>query len=140
MKTVEVKKIALSVRSWVENHYTPDDFYIDLCGACALASFTLTRALQLQGEEADFVEGYYSGECHCWVVWKGRIVDITATQFDESLPKIYIAKNDISYEQDHYGVEAIKYVKKYWHKSGLLKKYDKKIGKFLKKLGKKEEK
>lgn len=40
------------------------------------------------------------GDCHCWVEVRGKIVDITATQFDV-LPEVYIvSENSKKYSKE----------------------------------------
>jgi hypothetical protein len=69
----------------------------------ASASFTLKRALKKQGFNAQVVEGemdvdmtketfpnQFLGQDHCWLQFKNYIIDITATQFNVTLPKVTI--------------------------------------------------
>lgn len=85
----DVERISSKVRArvvrWVANN---QDVGNDLCGACAIASYTLWRALRAIGRQARLVavEGGFSA--HCWVELSGYVVDITATQFGG--PKIAI--------------------------------------------------
>jgi hypothetical protein len=70
----------------------------DLSCMCAVASFVLAEALRENGLECNVVHGnFYLNGCyrseHCWVEVKNKIVDITATQFKSSIPKVYIISN-----------------------------------------------
>jgi hypothetical protein len=55
---------------------------MNLCGACAIASIVLWRALRAAGfRDTSVVRGWYFGSNHCWVEVEGLLVDVTATQF-----------------------------------------------------------
>jgi hypothetical protein len=84
-------------------------------GACGFASYALVRALKLQGRAATFVRGWYGCGCggedcysrdapigHCWVEVNGTIVDITARQFHDTAPDVFIPSNE---ERHHYDAE-----------------------------------
>lgn len=79
-----IQTIAAQVRScvkrWVKNDPCID--YKDLMGACAIASYTLWKALKVLGyEKANLVCVSTIDYGHCWVEYRGYVIDITATQF-----------------------------------------------------------
>jgi len=71
----------------------------DLDCMCAVASDTLQKELRKSGIYAKFIEGKWFddkddewGSAHCWLEWKGYVIDITATQFD-IIRKVILTKN-----------------------------------------------
>ena len=78
-----VKEVAALVRKAVEVQATRQGYPRDLCGMCAIASFTLATALAREGVIAYPVVGSVHGYSHCWVEAEGKVFDITATQFAE---------------------------------------------------------
>lgn len=69
--------------------------WCDLCGGCAIASLWLFEALTDLGYEPRFVGA--SG--HCWIRFGKWSVDLTAQQFDESLPEILMV---LTIEEETY--------------------------------------
>jgi hypothetical protein len=54
----------------------------DLTAMCAVASTALAKTLRERIDpHAVVVEGRFRGDAHCWVLSRGKIVDITASQF-----------------------------------------------------------
>jgi hypothetical protein len=121
MKTIE--QIASDVREVCEEYFhspraqrahAKGDFYDNLGGMCAIASFVLVKALELNGylwpvAKAGFFKKYGT---HCWVEVGDKVVDITATQYDdpnggtECYPLVYITNyNDKKYR---FGKEVYK--------------------------------
>lgn len=82
-----------------------------LCGACAIGTLVLYRALKHLGYEATYVIGWYKMKGgyipHAWLYLGARLVDVTASQF--GLPAIFIGrKNDARYvpwERDEKAIE-----------------------------------
>jgi len=91
----DIRDIALKVRRACEMFsvsqesesfdYHGDD---ELGGMCATASFALRKYLKKKGIEVEVISGdyklrdqWFDRECHCWVEYRGYIIDITATQF-----------------------------------------------------------
>jgi hypothetical protein len=64
-------------------------FYRGLGGACAIASYFLTKSL----ESSNMCCGYYKDDAHCWVTYNNQLIDITFTQFEVSAPKVLITSN-----------------------------------------------
>lgn len=63
---------------------------MSLCGACAIASVVLWRALKAAGfKDATLVRGWYFGSNHCWVEVEDLVVDLTATQFGALRPVVF---------------------------------------------------
>ena len=82
--------LAQEVRREMESVARMEKFPADLCGLCARASYKLQTRLRAAGIEVDFVYGEFDTLDHCWVVYKKKIVDITATQFGLSFPSVYV--------------------------------------------------
>ncbi len=87
---------ATLVRQQIEEHvkvYSTDINPNDLCGACGIASWLLTKVCRKLGYNAKFVMGVFinnhdafgfttPANTHCWVVVNDLIIiDVTATQF-----------------------------------------------------------
>lgn len=71
--------------------------YYDFSGACAIASFALTKKLRKDGFNAEMVLGKQisqvsNNESHCWTTLNNFIIDPTYTQFSNKLQ--FIFKND----------------------------------------------
>ena len=91
------KKCEVFAKSRASTNY---DFHDkdDLSCMCAVASFVLAEALRKNGFECNVIHGNFSrygcyNSEHCWVEVKNKIIDITATQFKSSIPKVYIVSN-----------------------------------------------
>lgn len=89
-KLQKLIKLARLARKHIEqlNMFEPD-----LSGACGLASAHLLRLANLHGIFPEF----RASAIHCWIYYHGHIIDITATQFDESIPKIFVSDELIPY-------------------------------------------
>jgi hypothetical protein len=73
----------------------------DMGGECGRAAFLLSRALP----GAEVVLGVWLTEgSHCWVVYKGFIIDPTATQFGVK-PLVYVLKVDGRRAKELYKAE-----------------------------------
>lgn len=93
------KKIKEAIKNLVEENDFLDK-YIDLedyCGACGIASLAMYKKLKENGINCDWAYGYHSsqepqfGERHCWVEYKGKIVDVTYKQISYTSKNIYIS-------------------------------------------------
>ena len=73
---------------------------VGLCGYCAVASIHLCKLAKYLDIDLDFVCGeYFSNRCrsgHCWVEYKDKIIDITATQFRKDQIKSPIFVTDVN--------------------------------------------
>jgi hypothetical protein len=76
---MNVQKIGKAIRKEILSWKA---FEADLACACCIASYMLWKALKKLGEDPDLVFGYYEDSEHCWVELKGKVIDLTATQFD----------------------------------------------------------
>lgn len=126
----KIKSLASKFRKYLTTLPELEEFDDDLCCACAIASEALTRYLKLQEYHAKFVEGMYKLDLmyndsefelehdtnHCWVEVEDKyIVDITASQFNEKIPKVYVTSiGNIDYHPIRRGRKALEYTKKYW--------------------------
>lgn len=83
-----LEAIAHAVRQATEEFQKcPDDnagIARDLAGACAIASLSLYVLLRMHGFKPTIFQSAMGlfGSCHCWVEVDGKVVDVTATQFD----------------------------------------------------------
>lgn len=68
--------------------------YDTLCGACAIAAFVMTEALQKVGFDAHFVASSEHAFTIVHVQSKWYAVDLTAMQFDRTRPAVYIVLLD----------------------------------------------
>lgn len=64
-----------------------------LCGGCAIGALFLRNKINDNNDIARFVMGTYAPKgwealdlTHCWVEWRGQIVDPTASQFGYEKP------------------------------------------------------
>lgn len=85
----------------------------NLNGACAIVSEALIYHLKTFGIEALFVVGSAFDlddiDNHCWVELDGQIFDLTARQFDSSLPPILVTTvDDERYQARIKGPDALK--------------------------------
>ncbi len=95
----------------------------NLAGECGNASSTLKRILAQFGIQSSLYAGQYfykknlnagGGHGHCWLRFGNTIIDVTATQFDQT-DKVFVQKhnskhykgNEVSYE---YAKDYITYV------------------------------
>ena len=114
MKIDKAIQIAYKVRKQCEVFVNSEasknyDFHKqdDLGCMCAVASFTLAFTLNKRNIEAKMIRGKFFinndahkdededcfGDEHCWVEFRDKIIDITATQFDD-VPKVYVSNRD----------------------------------------------
>jgi glycerophosphoryl diester phosphodiesterase len=94
-------KIAKHIRKRAEKLAEKlDDVQVsDLMGMCAIASSALEEAFNKHGFLAEIKHGTFEGNEHCWVECEDEIWDITATQFNDCFPKVYVTSlPDIRYE------------------------------------------
>lgn len=72
---------------------------VGLCGYCAVASIHLCKLAKYLNINLNFVCGEYSSDhCksgHCWVEYKDKIIDVTATQFRKDQIKSPVFITDI---------------------------------------------
>lgn len=75
----KVRAIGRETRAWAERvAKRTGEYPRDLCGMCAIAAGRLHKELRKAGFES--VLAANSG--HCFVLVKGYVVDVTATQFE----------------------------------------------------------
>lgn len=90
-----MKEKAYKIRKALEDF---DDeyhiFYRGLGGACAIASYFLTKSLK----SSHMCCGYYKDDAHCWVMNYNKLIDITFTQFNNNSPKVVITNNFTYYK------------------------------------------
>lgn len=98
-----ISKASKQIKKAIRNLVEENDFlenYIDLedyCGACGIASLALYNKLQEEGINCKWAYGYHAkqepqyGERHCWVEYKGKIIDVTYKQISKSSKNIYIS-------------------------------------------------
>lgn len=85
---------------------------LDLQGACADAASIIWDHLKAKNIESTYVDGDFRGEVHCWSqVHLGPryyVIDITATQFDRSMPPVLITTSGRIKKWYQIGVESDK--------------------------------
>jgi len=91
---MKLATILRETRAWAEEVQAqfPFDYGDDLCGLCAVASKELFTRLKANGFKDVLIA---CNDCHCFVIYKGRVLDVTATQFRK--PAIYISRNISGY-------------------------------------------
>ena len=62
----------------------------DLECFCGVVSFALHLKFKQQGIKSRVMFGKYDGYAHCWVESGGYLYDLTATQFNDNLPEVYV--------------------------------------------------
>jgi len=82
----------------------------NMTGACAISSYALYKALKNKGLKVKFVLGhfdYYLNK-HCWIEYKDKIIDITATQFGNNFSDVFVTdiKNE-RYKDRRYNIAAL---------------------------------
>ena len=91
-----VRQIARHFRKWSEAHTEQLGFGDDDCsGMCGHASYEIFDALRLEGFSVQFCRN----SNHCFVLWHNTdgmvyLVDVTATQFRKTLPKVIVRRYD----------------------------------------------
>jgi hypothetical protein len=91
-----IRKLGEYIRSQVEI-WTKDNSDVDkwnLAGACAIASYSMYRALIKLGYNPKFIVADSGCGCHCWVEIDSYVIDLTATQFNMTLPKVLISNKN----------------------------------------------
>jgi hypothetical protein len=95
-----IVKEATEVREWAMKKSVWFDNDSDLCGWCAICSTAIFKRLYNKGLNPTFVEAYFSdlrnSEAHCFIICKGYLVDVTATQFSPSYDPVIVRKYDDS--------------------------------------------
>ncbi len=94
----EVLAIAKKVRSWAEEKALEWEFPSDLMGMCAIASAKLHESLKHAGFPSKI--GYNPD--HCFVIYKGFVLDVTATQFKEEEPVMVARRNDYWFHNEEH--------------------------------------
>lgn len=94
MRRREVARVARVVRDELErmSRDEPSLYWEEssLRGACASGSRALVRLFRRFGVDAEFIMGTkYLEHRHCWVLIGDSILDVTATQFGTSFPRVY---------------------------------------------------
>jgi|SRR5689334_11094793 len=98
MKATERAKcirIAKKIRRWAVKYRKIGYFPDDLEGMCGIAAVALMRALERHGMQARIG----LSNCHAYVIYKGYVLDVTATQFGKA-PVVCRRQRDIYIEED----------------------------------------
>jgi hypothetical protein len=105
MKQIDqIREIATVARAWAEHRNEQLDYAYDndLGGMCAIASAHLLTQLHGAGFKAAHAVGNHG---HYFVMWRGWVVDITASQF--SKPDVYIVRHRDLSEEGEWKIEDI---------------------------------
>ncbi len=142
-----IRKLGKYIRSQVEI-WTKDNPDVDewnLAGACAIASYAMYRALIKFGYKPEFIIADSGCGCHCWISLDDYIIDLTATQFNMSLPKVLITKNKDYFKaipelKNYYSIKknssAVRDTRKWNQQSPII--YTKEIRKIIRSLNEKD--
>lgn len=96
----EFKLLGIQARNFVwslkDQIRMDDDFG---CG-CAVTSYVLKKLVNRKYPTApiDLAVGEYNNTCHCWLFFRKKVIDPTATQFG-LFPKVRIVHQD---DEDYY--------------------------------------
>lgn len=100
----QILNIATLVRAEFERYQKSSrqaqlDWDKNLACACLCASRVLVSILNAQDIPATVVVGTYKNQwnTHAWIQVADEFLDITATQFNPKLPKVYVGTEDPSY-------------------------------------------
>lgn len=106
-----LKTIAIAARAEMESFARKHSFigfkgsHEDLSCYCAIASYFLIMVGRKLGYKMSIVEGVAFEDCfdeddelsclrqlmnHCWVEYDGKIIDLSAKQFDMNLKKVHV--------------------------------------------------
>ena len=67
---------------------------------CRVVCLPLESYLRVEGYDTIVVEGTVEGWDHCWLrLADGRIIDPTADQFGNGMPKVYIGTLPVGYKE-----------------------------------------
>lgn len=126
-------KVRRAVKRWTRDNCEVDPE--DLCGACAIASYTLYKALQNKGYRPTLVCAVNGFEGHCWVELRGHIIDVTATQFDPELPLVHVVpvnEQEFDFTDLYLNKQALKETSSWRAQSPL--RYEPQIRRFLREV------
>ena len=129
-------RVRNAVIRWVENNEDIDE---DLCGACAIASVTLHKALKSLGFKSTIAEFHSNcGGFHCWVEVGNWCCDPTASQFGDYPAAYVVQKQSYDILNKYKGTivrgNAAERSIKVWYKPHNPIRYKNKINRFLAKL------
>lgn len=85
------EQIALQLRFNAERWAIKNGYKRSLQHLCGLCSAALALALRREGFKPTVYEGEVRSWHHAWVVHKGKIIDVTFTQFDGSAPRVLVS-------------------------------------------------
>jgi hypothetical protein len=81
----KINTAAMYGRSWIEKNLDKQNFSRGYCGACAWAATYVLCRLHQEGVSAHVAISKIPGGQHAFVVTDNYIVDVTATQFADSV-------------------------------------------------------
>ena len=82
-----IHAIAAAVRRSAEQQFYRSR---TLRNRCMVVSYSLQWLLDRAGVSSAVMQGYFIKREHCWVVTSKLLIDLTATQFNRSLPPVLI--------------------------------------------------
>lgn len=101
-KFKDIVKLAANVRKKAERYALINNYNSNLANLCMIASYAVGKEMMKLGLRPRFIEGEDpEKDCcfHCWIEWRGLIIDITATQF-ECMDDVFIS--EINYDWNAY--------------------------------------
>jgi hypothetical protein len=84
---MRLKQILQETRQWAEQYAFDNDYSDDLLCMCSIVSKELFERLKQYKYKCQLAYNYK----HCFVLYRGYILDLTATQFGD-YPEIYITR------------------------------------------------
>ena len=99
MNDNELLEIARTVRHAAIKH---EDTSFDLYCWCAICSFQIFKKIRNKSERAYFAVVDTDNGSHCFVLYKNKMIDITATQFNEKEAIIIADFSDIQRSKRWY--------------------------------------
>lgn len=87
MSKTSVSSLIKEARQWCEDYAVDSPFSADLSCMCAIASSYLSNRFHQYGINHQIAIYDTPDFGHCFIIYDGHIIDITATQFDSSTKK-----------------------------------------------------
>jgi hypothetical protein len=83
-------RLAKLVRQQVRKELVPYYYSTNMAGACGVSSVHLMRCARKIGIKVQFKYGFYNGSSHAWIEYRGKIIDLTVSQFNNRRPDIFV--------------------------------------------------
>lgn len=79
----KLQELAHKIRRKSEIYARKHNYENNLEQLCMITSYALGKEMKKLGMRPKFIEGNNEVGCnlHCWIEWRGLVIDLTATQF-----------------------------------------------------------